>query len=250
MTKRFFRLPVVMLMVLVVTTLVTAENQKPAKPSAYAPAKDLIAQVNYFLGQIEKDLEDKDEYGEEQQARVAKDSNTVVALASVLGVHDEEHDLKGGAAALKAAAKEIAANVKDHAAASAALAKAQKALEAKSDEKVSLEGGGDLAELMKQVPIVNNQLRDRVMGPRFERLKERSAETAATLAAIAEVSAYDDSYVTDDSDKPKWQEICFEMRDASAAVAKATRAGDKDTAVKELDRLVKTCDACHHAFRD
>lgn len=221
------------------------------KPSTYAPAKDLIAQVEFFLDRIETDLEDPDEYLEEQQKRVGMDANTVAALAAVLGVHDEEHPLKAGAAALVQHAKGMAKNVKDYGTTKAEFVKAIQALEATSGGgKVGLAGSGDLAQLMRQVPIVNNSLRSGVMGTRFERLKEKSAASAATLAAIAEVSAYDDSYCVEDDDLEKWQKICYEMRDASAAVAKATRAGDQETAKKQLDRLVQTCDDCHHAFRD
>jgi hypothetical protein len=236
---------------LLATLAFTADPAPPAKPSTYAPAKDLAEQVNFFLGRIETDLGDKDAYEKEVQERVEKDANTVAVLGAVLGVHDETHDLKAGAPALVAAAKEIAKNAKDHAKASEALKKAQAALEVKNGGgKVGLEGAGDLAQLMKQVPIVNNTVRQGVTGNRFDRLKEKTAAGASTLAAIAEVSSHDTSFVTDDKDKPLWQKICFEMRDASAAVAKATRAGDQAAAKKELDRLAKTCDECHHKFRD
>lgn len=232
-------------------TAFTADPPAPAKPSSYAPAKDLIEQVNFFLGRIETDLENKDAYEKEVQERVEKDANTVAVLGAILGTHDEKHDKMAGAPALVVGAKEIAKNAKDHAKASEGLQKAQAALEVTSGGgKVGLEGVADLGQLMKQVPIVNNSLRSGVTGARFARLKEKTAQTASTLAAIAEVSAYDESYASDDEEKALWMKICFEMRDASAAVAKATRAGDQDTAKKELDRLVKTCDDCHHKFRD
>ena len=238
------------LLVLLATTAFTADA--PAtKPSTYAPAKDLISQLEFFLDRIEQDLEDPDEYIDEQQKRVAMDASTVAALAAVLGIHDEEHALKAGAPALVQHAKGVAKNAKDHAAAKAEFDKAKQALEVTSGGgMVKLAGAADLAQLMKQVPIVNNSLRSGVTGTRFDRLKDKSAATAATLAAIAEVSAHDDSYCVEDGDLAKWQKICFEMRDASVAVANATRAGDQETAKKHLDRLVKTCDDCHHAFRD
>jgi hypothetical protein len=248
---RFFKFGVALVALSVTTLAISADPAPPAKPSTYAPAKDLIDQVNTFLEKIEQDLEDKDAYEKEVQERVLKDANTVAVLGAVLGTHDEKHDLAAGAPALVVAAKDIAKNAKDHAKASEALKKAQAALEIKSGGgKVGLEGAGDLGQLMKQVPIVNNGLRQGVTGNRFARQKDKLAATATTLAAIAEVSSHDTSYVTDDKDKPAWQKICFEMRDASAAVAKATRAGDQDAAKKELDRLVKTCDDCHHKFRD
>lgn len=233
-----------------VATAYTADTTA-AKPSTYAPAADLVAQVNFFMERINTDLEDASAYEDEQKSRVVKDANTVAALAAVLATHDEKHDLSAGASALVKAAKEIANNSADHAKASAALKQAQAAMEAKTGgDKISPAGAGDLGQLMKQVPIVNNSLRQGVTGSRFARLKEKTAATAATLAAIAEVSAHDDSYCVEDGDAAKWMKICHEMRDSSAAVAKFVRAGDQASATKELDRLVKTCDDCHHAFRD
>lgn len=234
-------------------TAFTADPPQPAKPSSYAPAKDLIAQLEFFVERIETDLGDKDAYEKEVQERVEKDANTVAAIAAVLRAHDTDHDKQAAAGALVTPAKEVAKNVKDHAAASAAFKKLQEAMEVTSAggaSDKSLEGVADLAQLMKQVPIVNNSVRSGVTGPRFARLKEKTAQAASTLAAIAEVSAYDESYTSDDDEKSLWMKICFEMRDASAAVATATRAGDQETAKKELDRLVKTCDDCHHKFRD
>jgi hypothetical protein len=251
MNRSLARSLVVVATVVGTASLALTADPTPTKPSAYAPAKDLIEQLSFFLGRMETDLEDKDAYEKEVQERVEKDANTVAVLAAVLGVHDEEHAKKAAAPAIVVAAKEIAKNAKDHAAASAALKKAKDALEVTSGGgKVGLEGVADLAQLMKQVPIVNNGVRSGVMGIRFAKQKEKTAAAATTLAAIAEVSAHDDSFVTDKADLPEWQRICYDMRDASAAVAKATRAGDQDGAKTHLDRLVQTCDACHHKFRD
>jgi hypothetical protein len=229
----------------------TADEVAETKPSTYAASKDLIAQVNFYLERLTTDLEDASAYGEEQQDRVIKDANTLAVLGTALGLHDEQHDLKAGAPALTEAAKELAKNSKDHAKASEALKKAQAALEVKSGGgKVAWEGAADLSQLMKQVPIVNNSLRQGVTGQRFARLKEKTAQTAATLAALAEASAHDTSFVSDEADTPQWVKISREMRDSSAAIARMVRAGDQAGATKELDVLVKTCDDCHHKFRD
>ena len=57
-------------------------------------------------------------------------------------------------------------------------------------------------------------------------------------------------YCIDEEDEAKWAQICVDMRDAAAQVQVAVRRKDKDTAVAGLAKLVETCDACHHAFRD
>jgi hypothetical protein len=249
--KHLTLLPVFALAALFTASAFTADPPAPAKPSTYAPAKDAIAQVEFYLGRIGEDLADAGAYGDEQKQRILKDANTLAVLGALLGMHDEQHAHKAGGPALVAAAKEIAKSTDDHAKATAALEKAKQALKATSGGgKLGWENVADLAQLMKQVPIVNNSLRAGVTGARFDRLKEKTAQTAATLAAIAEASAYDSTYVSDKADTEAWQKICFEMRDATAAVAKATRAGDQATAKKELDRVVLTCDACHNKFRD
>lgn len=253
MTRRFSMFLAICVLAVSVTTAFTADPPAPAKPSTYAPAKDLIEQVTFFLDRIETDLEDKDAYEREVQERVEKDANTLAAIAAILHAHDSEHDKQAAAGVLILPAKELAKNVKDHAKATEAFKKVQTAMEVTSGggaAEPKLTDVADLVQLMKQVPIVNNSVRSGVTGPRFARLKEKTAQAASTLAAIAEVSAYDESYVGDDEEKALWMKICFEMRDASAAVAKATRAGDQETAKKELDRLVKTCDDCHLKFRN
>jgi hypothetical protein len=222
-----------------------------AKVSTYAPAKDLLAQVNVFIERIQEDLSDADAYGDEQKQRVVKDSNTLAVLGAALGMSDEEHEVRAGAPALVAAAKELAKNAGDHEQASAALAKAQQALTVtKGGGKIGWVNVADLGQLMKQVPIVNNSLRSGVTGSRFDRLKEKTAATAATLAAIAQVSAHDDSYAEDEEAFAKWKKISLKMRDAAAATAVATRAGDQAAAKKQLELVVKTCDDCHHIFRE
>lgn len=235
----------------IASTAFTADEAAEAKVSSYASAKDLTAQLTFYLDRLNTDLEDADAYEDEQKGRVAKDANTVAVLGAALGMHDEQHDLKAGAPALVVAAKELAKNAGDHAKASEALKKAQATLKVTSGGgKIGWDNVADLGQLMKQVPIVNNTLRQGVTGNRFEKQKEKTAAIAATLAALAEASAHDDSYCVEDGDAAKWMKICREMRDSSAAVSKFVRAGDQASATKELDQLVKTCDDCHHKFRD
>ena len=57
----------------------------PAQPaSKYAPAQDLLAQLDYYVARMSADVADQDNYGEDQQSRVARDASTVAALALVI----------------------------------------------------------------------------------------------------------------------------------------------------------------------
>jgi len=222
-----------------------------AKPSAYAPAKDLLDQVEYFVAQIEEDLADADDYTEYKQDRVAKDASTLAVLGLVLGMHDQDNPLKNSAPSLIAAAEDLAASSADHGQAKAALEKVKKTLEpAAEGSALKWKSVGDLPQLMKQVPIVNNNLRRGVTGRRFDRTVDRNAGYAATLAAIAQATANDTIYCSDKEDEAEWMKISTALRDAAAEVNVAVRRGDQEAATEALGRVVVTCDACHHRFRD
>ena len=108
----------------------------------------------------------------------------------------------------------------------------------------------DLAMLMQQVPIVNASLRKGVNGRRFSRDAKRSAGRAVTLAVIAQASMMDTTYCGDEEDEKAWKKICADMRDACAEVYKAMLDKDQKRAKAANAKVVETCDACHHKFRD
>jgi len=232
--------------------LAVASSPQGSTPvSKYAPAEDLVAQFELFLERVETDLSDKANYGKDQKGRVIKNGATLIVLAQALGTHDKENKLKAKAAALVAAAQKLAAGAGDYDKANAALDELKKALAAKGDGKpVKWTAVADLQTLMEQVPIVNNSLRRGVTSRRFKRSQDRTAGYAATLAALAEASRYDDTYCGDAEDVAAWQKICDDMRDASAETGAAVRRGDQQAATAALAKIVHTCDACHHKFRD
>lgn len=238
------------IIILGVTAALGSGTETMPRPSAYAPLEDVLGQVEMYLKQIESDLEEETEYAEDEQDRVAKSANTLIALAQVLGNHDEASARKKSARELVTAAREVARNTKDFATAKSASVRLRAALSAESGEEVSWEPVADLQELMKQVPIVNNRLRSGVNGSRFSRLIDQNAGHAATLAAIAQASLFDTDYCIDEKGEALWKEICAEMRDAAAATGIAVRRKDQAAAKEGLARLVETCDRCHHAFRD
>ena len=228
-----------------------AEGPEGKKPSSYAPAKDLRGQVDAFVQKIAEDLANEADYGDDQKSRVTKDAHTLAVLALVLGMHDEVNELKPSAAAVVKAAGKLAAASGDFKQATAALAELKRAIAgAEGVEKLEWKPVADLSQLMKQVPIVNNNLRRTVTGKRFKQSLEVSAGQAATLAALAQASSFDTTYCNGKDAEAKWARLCGEMRDDAAEVQAAIRKGDQDAAKAGLDKLAKTCDACHHVFRD
>lgn len=230
--------------------LLAAGPSDPPQPSQYAPATDLLGQVAELREHLAADLEDESAYGEYQQQRIAMDANTLAALALVLGKHDEKNDLQGRAARIIAAARKLSGNVKDYRQARAALGELNQAFADAGQEggKLQWKPVADVAELMKQVPIVNNGLRRGVEGRRFERLVDKNAGYAALLAALAQASAVDTSYCADEADEANWRRHCAQLRDAANEVRRQVRAQDQAAAVKGLAAVAESCDACHHAF--
>ena len=249
LTRKFHWFVVILFCLSSVT--LAAETAEAPPASQYAPIKDLQQQIGFFMKRINKDLGDKEEYGEDQQGRVAKDATTLAAIGLVLANHDTDNPHKKSASMIIKAAASLSEGADDFDASKEQLAQLQAALESKDGgEKVEWGPVANLQYMMQQVPIVNNSLRRGVSGRRFKREADKLAGYSATLAAMAQASMYDTDYCADESDEAKWKKICGDMRDASAAVSKAVREGDQKKAEVQLAKLVETCDACHHAFRD
>lgn len=222
-----------------------------AKPSNYAPAADLIRQVKLYVESMSAATADSSEYNDDKQGEVYRDANTLAAIALVLGMHDEDNELKQVAGKLITAAEHLAAEHDDPQKAIEAVKAIQLIVDKPEKGKpVEWKAVGEMVPLMKQVPIVNNNLRRGVTGRRFAQSSDKNAALAATLAAIAQASMLDTNHIADEADRPLWIKTCAEMRDGSAEALAAIRKGDQAAATKALDKIVKSCDDCHHKFRD
>ncbi len=244
---------VTIVMLVVVGVSADDGDSKPPAPSSYADAEKLIAYFQQTVRRMGADLSDPDEYGDEQQERVSMRAHTLAAVALVLRCHDQKHPWKGLAGELLEVASELASASDDFEEARTLHAKLADLAKSKGKEKSevdeSWEPVADLAELMKAVPIINNQMRRGIQSRRFARSADRTAMYAAALAAVAQASSLDDSYCGDEEDFAKWKRLCAEMRDGAAAAAKAVAEKNQDEAKRQAERIVKTCDACHDSFR-
>jgi hypothetical protein len=236
---------------LLLSTSVLAQPATSPSVSTYAPLADVLSELNAYLDRLTVDVADQASYGEDQKGRILKDASTVAVLGLMLGMHDQENARKKSAAVLVELAGALAANTDDFQSARAALGKLKAAWEDPTEgEPLTWEPVADLAVLMQQVPIVNNALRRGVTSRRFDRTIDKTAGHAVTLAAIAQASLLDTTYCGDEEGEQEWRKICAEMRDAAAGVYQAVRAKDQEAAKLGMDRIVATCDACHHRFRD
>ena len=74
--------------VIATTGWLLAQAPTPPAVSSYAPAQDVVSQIDYYLvNRMGKSLASKDKYSAGLQKRVKKDANTlaVLLLAAILG---------------------------------------------------------------------------------------------------------------------------------------------------------------------
>jgi hypothetical protein len=240
----------------------------PAAPkvSTFAPAKDLVAQIDFYLGRIDEAVATEAEY-KDFDTRVPKDANTLVLLTLAAGLDDQDNAYKAAAPALLKAAQELAkaaaftepppgtqtppAEVaKRYAAVKAAAAALKKAAESKDGNPAALTWTkvADLPELMKQVPLVYNRLKRNLRADRFKKRAAANAGDTTTLAVIAQGVIADTSAVKKAGEEEKWFKLCVEMRDSASALNKAIRGGNQADADKIAGTLNQNCDDCHTIF--
>jgi hypothetical protein len=221
------------------------------KISLFAPAKDLLQQVDFFVARIEESLADPADFDGAKQSRTRKDANTLAALALVLAVHDEDHPSKAGMPALLKAAQSLADAGDDAQKAAAGLEAIRQARSARppASEPVKWEKSASTASLMKQVPLVHSGLKRGVEPNRLARQAAQSAGQAASIAAIAQAAMLDDEYAKSPDDARRWIEMCAEMRDAAGEVNSAVHAQDQARVSTGMKRLAQSCESCHARFR-
>jgi hypothetical protein len=223
-----------------------AEVPSAPEVSSFAPANDLVPQIDAYIADLEEAVASESEY-KDSESNVKKDANVLILLSIALGVHDADNKYQKAAPAMLAAAKKLAAAA-DYAQAKAAVAELKQAATASGDPSTlswSRKEAG-MKELMEAVPLINSRLK-RYMR-RFDRSQAENAQYSAVIAVIGQGSMAN----AEDTDKPgeveKWFKYCAEMRDAAAAVNKAVNAKDEKAAEKAMEALQKSCDDCHAIF--
>ena len=232
---------------------ISALSQDPQalKVSQFAPVKDLLQQVDFFIGRVTDSLADPQDFDGAKQSRTLKDASTLSALALALSMHDEEFPQKAAMPSLLKASQQL----------SAAGENAQQATQAFAAIKAARAGGitagasarweqvASLPALMKQVPLIHSGLKRGVEPNRLARQAAQSAGQAAALAAIAQASWLDTEHIKKREDVGAWQEYCAQMRDAAGEVNSAVRAADQARVNAGMQRLAQSCETCHAKFR-
>jgi hypothetical protein len=222
------------------------------KVSTFAPAEDLVYQVNQYVKHLEKITASEDEYKDsigEENNRVANDANALVVLALALGLHDQDNQYKAQAGALIKAARGLAAT-KDYESAKKGVASVKQALAGKGqgDGELKWQKVASLPELMKEVPLINTSLKRFVQGSYFKKKAKDTAGYTAAIAAIAQGSMADISEAKNVEQVKQWYDFAAAMRKEAAAVNAAIHAGDEPAAAEGMKRLNQSCEDCHKVF--
>jgi hypothetical protein len=226
--------------------------------STFAPAKDLEAQVQAYLEDLDEAVETEETYQDEVD-NIAQDANTLILVSLALGLHDSDSQYKAAAPAMIKAAQQLAA-AKDYASTKAGIAAVKEATASTGSDPAELKWGkvASLKELMVAVGPINTRMKRYVRKDRPERMKD-AADDLAGYSAVLAVIAQGSMVYADETIKPaeaeKWYGFFVHMRDASAEVNRAVRAFEKDSTPAAFDvadaamqDLAQSCDDCHEVF--
>lgn len=218
------------------------------KVSTFAPADDLVGQLDEFLASLAATVKTEEEFKQAPEGKVTKEANTVILIALALGLHDSDNKYKAPAAGIIAAAREVAA-AKDYAAIKAAVDKLQAAAGTGPAGALKWEKLASLDQVMKEVPVINTKMKRHLAPKNFKKKTKDLAVQSAALAVIAQGSIADTSKAKDDAQVKQWADFCVKMRDTAGELNKAIHAGDQAAATAANKRLAQSCDDCHAVFK-
>jgi hypothetical protein len=220
----------------------------PPPLSTFAPAQDLVNQVQDYIKEMEETLVSQEEYND-TEGKIGRCASTLAVIALCLGLHDQDNLYKPQAAALMKAAEELAAT-KDYQSAKNAFEKVKAAAEGKAQAQTDLkwEKVASLPDLMKQVPNINTKLKRNLKGKKFKSKAKDTAGYTAAIAAIAQGSIADISNAKNAEEVKRWYEDMIHMRDAAGAANVAIHAGNEPAAAEAMKNLAQSCDDCHKVF--
>lgn len=215
------------------------------KVSSFAPADDLVSQLDAFVESLQSDVSSEAEYKDSSE-KIGKEANTVIMIAQGLGLHDSDNAYKAAAPAIIKAAQAVAAST-DFASAKTTIAALKAATQDKSGGALKWEKVAALPQVMKQVPTVNTKMKTKLK--KFAKNSKDIAALSATLSVIAAGSTFDTSPAKEEAQVAKWYAFCTQMRDAAAELNKAARAKDQAGAEAANKKLAQSCDDCHAVFK-
>jgi cytochrome c556 len=247
--RSFILLCVVLLGAFVAGAKFASEPPAPPKVSTFAPAADLISQVEYYQKRMETALASEADFDEAKQARIVKDASVMAVLAQHLAMHDTDHPLKGSAAAAAQAAQKLI-TATDFKSASESYRELENALAGKGPDVEAKWGKvAAMGQLMKQVSVINASLKRGLQPSRLKSQAKKTTGESATLAAIANSLLFDTHEVKNEADMPDWYDYSAEFRESAGALNAAIKTGQVAKVSPALKRMSTSCDTCHKKFQ-
>lgn len=233
--------------------LLAADLPQSPPLSRIVPVADLDGQVKFYLDELEKCVQDEAEYRDATSrvdakavTKLEKKSHALAVIALAVALHDQPSQFKKAAPGLIKAAQDLA-KAADYQSAKKGVENAKAALFSTGDpSSLKWMKVAAMAPLMGEVPLIHTRMKRDIR--RFDRNIERLAGGAAAIAVIAHGSMPN----ADETEKPdevqKWYQYCIEMRDAAAAMNRASHEKSLDAATEAMAALQKSCDDCHAVF--
>ncbi len=220
----------------------------PPKVSTFAPAPDLVAQVDYYKKRIEDAVASEADFDEAKQARIKKDASLIAILALHLGLHDSDNPLKKSAGGIVKAAQQLT-NAADYQSAHSGYSNLEKALKGETKgEELKWGKVAALGQLMKQVSVINASMKRGLQSSRLKSQAKKTSGESATLAAIANALPFDTHEVKNETDLPSWYQYSAEFRDSAGALNAAIKTGETAKVGAALKRMSTSCETCHKKF--
>jgi hypothetical protein len=222
------------------------------------PAADLDEQVEFYIKEFDKSLEDlaasKDFTADANI--LARDANTLILIALAIGMSEETGKYKAAAPEIIKAAQAVA-DAKDLAAAKTAEAAVKAALEKKSTDKLEWKKVAKMEPVMKlAVPRINTGMTRYL---RTEALLKRGIPNitgaTASLAVIAQgVKPNFDETIKPDNEE-EWVKLSKDFRDLALKANAAIHGFEKgdvtfDAFKDALAAMKESCEHCHAVFTE
>jgi hypothetical protein len=229
-------------------TLATPATPQAAKAVALAvPAEDLVGQADEYMAAIAECVATEDAYKDSKED-LTRQANTFIVIVWSLDCYAETSRYAGSE--VMRAARDVAA-AKDYDVAKLAVRRLKAAVKrtGRADgEQAPAVPFASLAQLMKEVPIINTRLKRNIQGERLTAKAKETAGYSAVLAAIAQGSDGSKEVAKTPGQVAQWHKFCLELRDAAVAANAAIHAGQPQATATAMGKLAASCDDCHAVF--
>ena len=226
----------------------TPATPRPAKAVALAvPAEDLVRQADQYVAAIEEDVATEDAYKDSKED-LARHANTFIVIVWAWGNTIATASTQTWSRSWRPPGRSPPPRTITRPAARPVVSRPPSDGRPRRRSRPLRHRRASLAQLMKEVPIINTKLKRNVQD---ERLKTRAKETAGystVLAAIAQGSDGSTRGGQDTAQAAQWHKFCLELRDAAVATNRGIHAGDPQATTTAMAKFAASCDDCHAVF--